>query len=221
MSKFRNPLVSVIITAFNEEKFIHRCLRSILNQTLDRSLYEVIIVDDASSDDTRKILNQWGDDITLICNDINLGLPGSINKGISVSRGEYVIRLDADDYVNANYLNLLKLVLDIEDDIHGVACDYLEVDDFENVTGRVSAARFPIGCGIMFRKSSMIEVGLYDETFRRCEEVEFRRRFEKKFKIIQLPIALYRYRKHENNMTNDKDLMDLYSERLKNEVSSV
>lgn len=221
MTKARNPSVSVIITAFNEEKFIHRCLRSIFNQTLDPSFYEVIVVDDASSDDTRSILKQWGDDINLICNDFNLGLPASINKGISVSRGEYVIRLDADDYVNANYLNLLKLVLDIEDDIHAAACDYLEVDDFENVNSRVSAAQFPIGCGIMFRKSSMVEVGLYDETFRRCEEIEFRRRFEKKFKIAQLPIALYRYRKHENNMTNDKDLMDLYSEKLETEAESL
>ena len=61
----------------------------------------------------------------------------------------------------------------------------------------------------MFKKTQLIKIGMYDETFLMNEEKDLRIRFEKKYKISRIDIPLYRYRKHEKNMTNDK---------IKNEV---
>jgi len=88
------------------------------------------------------------------------------------------------------------------------------VDDDENVIERINCDKEPIGCGIMFRKSHLISVGLYDEKFRLHEERELRIRFEKKYRIQRLDIPLYRYRRHSSNITNDKAEMDKYDKRL-------
>ena len=209
------PVVSVVITAYNEERFIGRCLRSLLNQNLDNQFYEVIVVDDASGDRTPYALEIFGDAIVGITNEENLGLPASINKGISVARGEYIVRVDADDYVNANFLSLLKLFLDENPDIDAIACDYLVVDDTENIIDKVNCADHPIGCGIMFKKVHLIEIGMYDETFKRHEDKDLRLRFEKTRTVFRLELPLYRYRKHENNITNDQESMQNHMERLK------
>ena len=197
--------VSVIITAYNEEKFISRCLRSIIKQSLPHDKYEIIVVNDASNDKTSYALDSFGDAIKVINNKKNIGLPASINKGIKIAKGKYIIRLDADDYVNLNYLNFLKLFLDFNNDYDAAACDYLLVDDEEKVLGRYDAIECPIGCGVMFKKIDLVKLGLYDESFLRHEEKELRVRFEKKYKMGHLNLPLYRYRKHENNITNDKN----------------
>ena len=66
----------------------------------------------------------------------------------------------------------------------------------------------------MFRKQQLLEIGLYDEDFRCHEERELRIRFEKKYSIHRLQIPLYRYRKHENNMTNNALEMQFYDQLL-------
>ena len=108
MTKASSTKVSVIITALNEEIFILRCLRSIMHQTLANDLYEVIVVNDGSDDRTQYILDLFDDSVKCIKNKNNVGLPASINLGIRKARGQYVIRLDADDYVNEN-LSLIHI----------------------------------------------------------------------------------------------------------------
>ena len=127
------PIVSVIVAAFNQEKFIGRCLRSLLNQTLPPTDYEIIVVDDGSTDRTPYALELFHNAILSIRNEINIGLPASLNRGIRAARGEYIVRVDSDDYVNINFLNFLHFFLDQNPHIDAVACDYLLVDDAENV----------------------------------------------------------------------------------------
>jgi hypothetical protein len=95
-----------------------------------------------------------------------------------------------------------------------VACDYLLVDDEEDVIEKANSSENPIACGILFRKSQLIEIGLYDETFLRHEERDLRLRFEKKYRISRLDIPLYRYRRHSNNITNDLEAMNHHEKRL-------
>ena len=76
------PSISVIIPVFNQEKWIGRCLRSLLNQQISRADYEIIVVDDGSKDRTKYALELFTDEIILIENESNLGLPASLNKGI-------------------------------------------------------------------------------------------------------------------------------------------
>ena len=207
--------ISVLVPIFNQEKYIGRCLRSLLSQSYSKDLYEIIVINDGSIDRTSYALNLFKDDIKIIKNKKNIGLPASLNLGIKKSRSEFIVRVDADDYVNSNYLNLLKLYLEFNKNVDAVACDYLLIDDKEKVISRENCIRKPIGCGIMFKKKQLIKIGMYDETFLMNEEKDLRIRFEKKYKISRIDIPLYRYRKHEKNMTNDKIKMKFQNQRIK------
>ena len=208
------PTISIIIPAHNQERYIGRCLRSVLNQTYARSDYEIIVIDDASSDRTGYALELFESEIVLIRNDEQLGLPASLNKGIRKARGRYIIRLDGDDYVHGEYLNVLALHLDLNSHFDAVACDYLLVDDQENILGQMDCMNDPIGCGIMFRIDHLIDIGLYDEEFLSREEEDLRIRFEKKYGIQRVALPLYRYRRHESNMTNDAERMSDFAKNL-------
>lgn len=208
------PLVSVIVPVYNQEKFIGRCLRSLLHQTLPHESYEIIVVNDGSTDRTSYALELFHDAIHPISNETNLGLPASINKGILAAKSEYIVRVDSDDYVNLNFLNFLHFYLDQNRYADAVACDYLLVDDAEEVLERANCMDRPIACGIMFRKQQLIDIGMYDETFRCHEDQDLRIRFEKKYRISRLELPLYRYRRHENNITNDSEAMEHHRQNL-------
>jgi len=200
------PKISVIVAAYNQEKFIGRCLRSLLHQTLSHENYEIIVVDDGSSDRTSYALKQFNDHenpVKVIHNKKNRGLPASLNRGIRAARAPVIVRVDADDFVNTNFLNFLYFYLVTNPETDAVACDYLLLDDKEKVLARVNCGLKPIACGVMFKKSHLLKIGLYDKRFLRHEEKDLRIRFEKKYKINRLAIPLYRYRRHKNNITNN------------------
>jgi len=97
------PTVSIVMPAYNEEKYIVRAVDSILKQTYKD--FEFIIVNDCSTDATEAMVRSINDDrIILVSNDINLGVAGSLNKGIAMSRGKYIARMDADDYASCDRL---------------------------------------------------------------------------------------------------------------------
>ncbi len=204
------PYISVLITAFNVEQYIGRCLRSILDQSMPRSEYEIVVVNDASTDRTRFALELFQNDILLINNHKRCGLPTSLNKGVKKTKGRYIVRLDGDDYVNCEFLKVLSLHLEMNPQIDAIASDYLRVDDHENVICAMNCLEYPIACGIMFRTEQLIDIGLYDEKFLVREDEDLRIRFLKKHKIERVQLPLYRYRQHENNMTKDKKRMDKY-----------
>ena len=99
--------ISVIIAAKNAELYIGRCIRSLINQSLDNDSYEIILINDGSTDMTDEALKQFMGDIIYIKNKVNIGLPGSLNKGIKKARGQYIVRVDADDWVHPQFLGLL------------------------------------------------------------------------------------------------------------------
>ena len=211
----KTPLVSVIIPIHNQEMRIGRCLRSLLHQSMPRDQYEIIVIDDASNDRSKYALDLFEDEIKIIRNEENKGLPASLNIGIKASRAKYIVRVDSDDFVNEHFLFLLHEFLEQNKYMDAIACDYLMVDDEENVLEHRDCMEHPIGCGIMFTSNHLFEIGLYDEEFRLHEERELRHRFEKQFKIHRLELPLYRYRRHEKNITNNKQEMDNHHEKLK------
>ncbi|MDB9812352.1 glycosyltransferase family 2 protein [Candidatus Pelagibacter sp.] len=200
----KNLGISIIVPVYNREKFIGRCLRSLLSQTIGSSNFEIILIDDGSTDATEKIYQSFSDEIKIIKNKKNLGLPKALNIGIKKAKGRYIVRVDSDDYVNSEFLKILFLFINDNPDLDAVACDYLIVDDKEKVIKRFDCHKAPIGCGIMFKTNDLIEIGLYNENFLLHEEKELRQRFERKYKVTRVPLPLYRYRKHAANMTNDK-----------------
>lgn len=208
------PTVSLVVAVRNQEKYIGRCIRSILNQTYPSGDYEVIVVNDASTDRTQFALEQFEHEIRLIQNPEQKGLPGSLNIGILSARGRFVVRIDGDDYVHAEYLNILSMHLALNPWMDAVACDYHLVANNDEVIERMNCEEKPIGCGIMFRIDQLVELGLYDEQFLLHEDKDLRIRFLEKYKIHRVALPLYRYRRHDENMTNDHGAMNGYRNQL-------
>ncbi|MCZ6500927.1 MAG: glycosyltransferase [Gammaproteobacteria bacterium] len=208
------PNISIVIPVHNQEKYIGRCIRSALNQKYPGSEYEIIVVNDASTDRTSYALELFDKEIHVIDNSKQLGLPAVLNAGIRASRGRFVVRLDADDYVHAEYINVLNLHLSTNDYMDAVACDYQLVDEKEQVVATRNWLEEPIGCGIMFRIEHLIELGLYDEKLLLHEDKDLLIRFLEKYQIYRVALPLYRYRKHENNMTNGKQVVSRYMKKL-------
>ena len=199
----KSPEVSVIIPCFNHEKFIGRSLRSILDQSLDQSKYEIIVINDFSNDNSKEVIFKYLENIIYLENSKNRGLPYSLNKGIKKAKGKYMVRLDSDDFVNKKYLEYLYEFINWNEDYDAVSCDYFIVDDEEKVLGREDGGTNPIGCGIMFKMDKIIDLGLYNPDFLIHEDKELMIRFKKKYKISNLKLPLYRYRKHLTNITNN------------------
>ncbi|MDA2955417.1 MAG: glycosyltransferase family A protein [Actinomycetota bacterium] len=208
------PVISVIVAAHNQERYISRCLRSLLAQSIAREKFEIVVINDGSTDHTPSVLEEFADEIVLITNESNIGLPASLNKAIRRARAPYVVRVDADDYVNNEFLHLLHGFLRENKYVDAVACDYLLVDEQEEVLARNNCLTDPIACGIMFRTEQLIDIGLYDETFLLHEETDLRMRFLKKHTIHRLELPLYRYRRHANNSTNDAAAMEHHRQRI-------
>ena len=206
--------VSVIVPSYNAELYIGRCIRSLLKQSLSQEDFEIIVINDSSKDNTKNALLPFVGDIVLIENKRNLGLPSSLNKGIKKARGQFIVRVDSDDYVHVDFLKILSLHLQLNHSIDAIASDYLLVNNDQDVIKEMNCLKDPIGCGIMFRLKHLIELGLYNAKFLRREDEELMNRFKIKYNISRVAIPLYRYRRHENNITNDKKSMKKYKKKL-------
>jgi glycosyltransferase involved in cell wall biosynthesis len=178
--------------------------------------YEVIVINDASTDLTSYALSQFHNEIKVIENAKNCGLPYSLNRGIEIATGEYIVRLDSDDYVNENYLIFLyETLAQNHPDCRVVSCDYFLVDDKEKFLERKFFKDEPIGCALMMHKTVFREIGLYNEEFLRHEDKELHSRLiSNNIKVYNLPLVLYRYRMHDSNITLDIDLMSKYEKKL-------
>jgi len=213
-----NLEVSVIVAAYNQERFIGRCLRSLLHQSFSHQNYEIIVIDDGSTDQTAYALSLFTDQfhspVKVITNRRNIGLPASLNKGIKAAKGKYIVRVDADDFVNVNFISFLKIFLEENKYVDAVGCDYYVVESDESARERVNCSEKPIACGIMFRKEQLMKIGLYDEKFLYQEDYDLRIRFEKQYSIHRLELPLYRYRRHDNNITNNTAEMNQYYDQL-------
>ena len=209
-----DTMVSIIITAYNYGRYIERALRSCLDQSIPKIQYEIIIVNDCSTDNTVAILDNYQNDARIYHLEKNVGLSAARNFGVRKAKGQYVVFLDADDYLHRETIQVQKLFLEENHTLNAVAIDYFLVDDLENHRERIKAEEKPIACGIMFRKDLLIEIGLYDEKFKAREEEDLRIRFLERFNIYNIPLPLYRYRRHDNNLTNNEEIMQHAKKQL-------
>jgi glycosyltransferase involved in cell wall biosynthesis len=206
--------VSIIITCYDREHFIGRAIRSAISQRFPPDQLEVIVVDDGSKDNSRAIIRDFGDAIVPIFNKRNMGLPAARNLGIRRARGRFVLHLDSDDYMHEDLVYIEEMHLAHNPGWGAVSCDYVVVDEHERHMDRADGAQKPIACGIMFRKESLIDIGLYDESLRYCEDEDLRIRFLQKYPIGHVYLPLYRYTRHRHNMTNDEAAMAAYRRKV-------
>ena len=100
-----DPKVSVIVPVYNSEKYIKRCIESILNQSF--SEFELILINDGSKDNSQKILEEYKkkyeDKIELV-NQTNIGVAKTRNKAIKLAKGQYIMFIDNDDYIDKDYI---------------------------------------------------------------------------------------------------------------------
>jgi len=199
----RNPQASIIVTNYNYGKYISRCIRSCLAQKNIRC--EVIVIDDCSVDNSLEVLETFKDDIRIIRNERNLGVAGSSNVGVKAAKGQFVVRVDADDFIQPDMCYFMKTYLESNHDAFCVSCDYAMVDNQENMIERKYAEKDNISCGIMYRRDLLLEVGGYNPKMRHREEEELRKRLGEDYKIHHLRIPFYRYRMHKSNKTKQSE----------------
>ena len=162
------PMVSVVMPAYNAEKYIRETIESVQKQTI--SDWELIVVDDCSSDQTRMIVQEIqkkDDRIKMLANAVNLGVAKTRNKGISESKGKYIALLDSDDVWRSEKLQKqLKIFEETNADIvyssyaiiteDGVKC----CNDFvvpEKADYELMLQKSVIGCSTAMIKSEAIE----------------------------------------------------------------
>lgn len=208
--------VSIIITSYNYSEHIERCINSCLAQEMPENSFEIIVVDDCSVDGTHELLTAYESikNFRYHVTSENIGVAGAANIGIQMARGQFVVRVDADDYVSPAFAHKLSQYLVEKDNELCVSCDYQYVDDQGEIIERRSAKEYPISCGIMYRKNLLMEYGLYNSEWRHREEEELRRRLGERYKIQHLRELLYNYVMHDNNKTKQVHQMEEFRKRL-------
>ena len=208
--------ISVIITCHNLEEYIGRAIRSCLNQTIDKKECEVIVVDDASKDHSKNIINGFKDFIEPIWLNENVGVAEASNVGIKKSRGDYIIRVDGDDFINKNSLFVMSQVLDWNEDIGFVYCDHILVNEEGERKQDINTLEKLLnhGAGVMFRKFYLESIGLYNSKLRNSEDYDLVLRYIKNFNGYHLRLPYYRYFKRINSLSTKIE----ERERLQKEI---
>jgi len=211
-------LVSIIITNYNYSKYLHRCVRSCLKQTLDDDKIEIILVDDNSTDNSIDVAKDYIKlpNFKIISMKKNMGVAYCSNIGLKNAKGKFVVRVDSDDYVTKEFTNFLSYYLIENAHILGVACDYYHIDDNEKKIKHISSKEFPVSCGIMYNKKKLLKFGGYNPKYFHREEEELRLRLGKKYIVHNLNLPLYRYRLHKNNKTKSNNYKDVYRRKIEN-----
>ncbi|UTB33103.1 MAG: glycosyltransferase [Methanobacterium sp. ERen5] len=157
-------LLSVIIRTHNSENVIEKAIESVLEQTISKDIYELIIIDDDSADNTENKIKSHDNKIKFIKGK-KLGPIKAINIGIKESRGKYYVLLDSDDTFELNALEELLNTIK-QNNCDCVYSDYHEIDVEKNEIKTISLKNNilnGIAAGVIFKKKSVNEVNNYDE----------------------------------------------------------
>ena len=225
-----NPLISVILSVYNSELTIDRCIKSILNQTFKD--FEFIIVDDCSIDKSfLKIKNYQSIDkrIKIIKNLENIGLTKSLIKAINESNGKFIARIDADEYSKPSRLiKQYNYMLEKKLSLSGSCCRNIyknakRVTKWYYCEDRILLkkisyrAPFPHGTA-MFTRKAYFETGGYDKKFITSQDLDLWNKIIKKGNVSMINENLiYRYIENESitNQKKFKQFLDSTLIRLK------
>src|SRR5687768_6229841 len=128
------PLVSIYITNYNYDKYIKQAIESVLNQTY-RNI-ELFIIDDGSQDNSKQIIETYRSlsNITIVYQK-NKGLNATNNVAMNLAAGKYFMRLDADDFLEANAIEIMVAAMEADVELGLIFPDYYYVDIDGNITG--------------------------------------------------------------------------------------
>lgn len=205
------PLVSVVIIGLNQGKYISTAISSVLEQT--HPAVEVLVVDDGSTDNTHEVAERFSG--VRYYFQQNSGISAARNKGIQHARGEYLVFLDADDWLlpeaverNLEYM-LANPSLAFVSGAHKI---YFEDIDQVWLGQRTVEAHHYIHllqgnyigmvATVLFRKDVVSEF-LFDESLPSCEDYDLYFRIAKRFPVLHHKYLIAVYRKHDSNMSGD------------------
>ncbi len=210
------PAISILLPAYNCSQYIALTIDSLLSQTFTD--FELLIINDGSTDDTEKIIQSYHDPrITFLKNEGNKGLVFTLNRGIKVAKGNYIARMDADDIALPNRLQLQKLWLDEHPHTAAVSCTIGFIDStgkaqgewkedkatclYEDIKKMLPWQNCIAHPTIMIRKEIALAY-LYDAMQVHCEDYDLWLRMLADGLVIEkLPQPLLLYRNHEASIT--------------------
>lgn len=206
------PEISVVMPVYNASQYLPAAIESILNQAVKD--FEFIIIDDASQDKSAEIINSYEDTrIVFVQNQMNIGVAKTLNRGIDISKGRYIVRMDADDIsvpgrlerqlhfmeahpeigISGGCVRLFGIGLST---IARVPLDYQEVAaymNFENPMWHMT---------VIMRKEFLEKYQLrYDPSFSRSEDYDLWRRAIQHFPMANIAEVLVRVREHGGSAT--------------------
>lgn len=201
-----NKDISVIIVNHNRQDFLDRCLRSCIDQLLFQKSFEIIFVDDGSTDSSFDIAKKYMSNVKIFRFKKNRGISAASNFAIKKSVGKYFIRVDSDDFLNKHALDSLANIIEHNKNLAFVCCDHHRVDEFgfkESLVKLNTKKKIQNhGAGILFNKKIFLKYGYYNENLKEAEDYEIISKIIKKEKYFYLPIPLYRYYIHKNNISH-------------------
>ena len=212
--------VSIVMSAYNCEPFLEQALESIINQSYQE--FELILFDDASTDSTKTIVQNFAlNDTRIIAvfNDINKGLTANLNKAISLSKGAYIARMDADDIALPSRIEKQVKFLDDHQEIDLVGSTAFDINEYgeeiqlrkspklhDDIIALLPKANPITHSTVMFRKKSFASIGYYNESYRTTQDYEmWFRAAGKGLKFHNLQEILLKYR-IDNNYHKRKSL---------------
>lgn len=209
----KDPKVTVLMSVYNGEKYLLQAVDSILNQTF--SDFEFIIINDGSTDNTAKILASYNDPrIIIVNNEANIGLTKSLNKGLKLTKGKYIARMDADDISLPKRLERQVAFMDANPEI-GVCGTWFEIigDDKKSICSHPEQ-HDDIFVGMLFgntighptviiRKDNILTLNeFYNEELTCAQDAEYWARLGVLgVKLANIGEVLVKYRIHERSVS--------------------
>ncbi len=220
--------ISILMPAYNSEKFISRSIESIINQSYLN--YELIIVDDGSNDSTKEIIKmykKYNDKIKLISKS-NSGLIETLNFGLKKCKGKWIARLDSDDLSRFDRLEKQLLIAESKRNIGLVGSDAIFIDSFDNnlysssypythkelTDNLLSCKKFFPHSSAFFNRELVESIGAYRNRAGICEDWDLWIRLASKSKIINIRKPLSKIRLHENQISNKNSLKQAFDTRI-------
>ena len=216
------PLITVYITNHNYEKFISKSIQSVLNQSFKK--YELIIIDDGSTDNSIKVINSYckKNKNIIFIKQKKRGLVASNNIAISLAKGKYIMRLDADDWLKKDALISMFKTIEKNKKIAMVFPDYYEVDINGKIISRFVRHNFrkvnlkdqpAHGACSLIRLNILKKIGGYDEKFM-CQDGYYIWMRLLKYDVKNINKPLFYYRKHGKNLTSNISFINKTKTRI-------
>ncbi len=221
-----NPKITVLMSAYNAEKYLAEALESIMNQTYQD--FELVIVNDGSTDKTEAIIQEYATKdkrIVVINNSVNQGLTKSLNLGLAQARGEYVARLDADDVAWPERLAKQYQFMESHPELALIG-SWAEIIDEQGASkgylrGETDEALFRFKMTLVnqlvhstfFFKTELARAqGGYNEAYQYVQDYEFSSRLMKKYRLNNQPEVLVKFRTHAKAITKNKEIKEAYQD---------